>query len=687
MTWTVGVDVGGTFTDFHARDAATGREVVFKRPSTPDDPARAILSGLEELAAAHDVPLDAVARLAHGTTVATNALIQRRGARIAAVATKGFRDLLEIGRQVRPHMYDLNLDKPEPLAGEAMRFEATERLDWRGVAVTPLTEAEAARAAEAVVASGAEAVAVCFLFAYLNPAHERMLAQAIRARAPDMRISLASDVQPEFREYERFQTTAINAYLQPLTAGYMERLAAGLEATAGAATLGINQSSGGLMSPERAAAYPVRTALSGPAAGAVGAAHIARRAGRPNVATLDMGGTSADVALIADGATEIAFQRDVAGFPIRLAMVDIDTVGAGGGSIAWFDRDGLMKVGPASAGAVPGPACYGLGGDAPTVTDANLILGRLSETGLLDGAMPLRRDLAAAALQPAADRVGVSLEETALGVLAIAVANMTRSVRRMSVERGRDPRDFALMAFGGAGPLHARDVARELGMAEVLVPPAPGIVCAEGLLVSDQKEDFVASLRLPLDADASAAAADAVAGLADRASAWFRAEDLPAPGRTMELALDLRYVGQNFELIVPVAAGPALGAADLPDAATLRDLFFAAHDRAYGFHDTDAAVEIVNFRMTARGRLYDPPPLPALDAAPTTPAPVGRRPVWFDASGAVDTPVFRRETLAPGLTFDGPAIVDQLDATTPVFPGDRVEVRPDGSLLIALEEA
>ncbi len=687
MTWTIGVDVGGTFTDFHARDDISGREAIFKRPSTPGDPGQAILAGLGEMAAAHDIPLADIARVAHGTTVATNALIQRKGAVIAAVATQGFRDLLEIGRQVRPHMYDLNLDKPAPLAGEAMRFEVQERLNWRGEAVVPLTDAEAARAADAIVASGAEAVAICFLFAYLNPAHEQKLAAAIRARAPAMRISLASDVQPEFREYERFQTTAINAYLQPLTAGYVERLADGLKSLVGQATLGVNQSSGGLMSPKRTAAYPVRTALSGPAAGAVGAAHVAKRAGRPNVATLDMGGTSADVALIVDGETEIAFQRDVAGFPIRLPMVDIDTVGAGGGSIAWFDRDGLLKVGPISAGAHPGPACYGQGGTEPTVTDANLVLGRLSEAGLLDGAMPLQRELAAQALAPVARRVGVSLEQAALGVLAIAVANMTRSVRRMSVERGRDPRNFALMAFGGAGPLHARDVAAELGMAEVLVPPAPGIVCAEGLLVSDQKEDFVQSRRLPLEAGQMDAAAAAVADLASAAAAWFKAERLPADSQRMELALDLRYVGQNFELIVPVAAKANLSPDDLPPAAAIERLFFEAHDRAYGFHDPEAAVEIVNFRMTARGRLFDAAAAPATPGAPALPAPVGRRPVWFDAAGATETPVYRREALGPGLRFEGPAIVDQLDATTPVWPGDRVEVRPDGSLAIALKGA
>ena len=684
MTWTIGVDVGGTFTDFHARNEVSGKEIVFKRPSTPHDPGEAILKGLEEMEQAHELHLTEVTRIAHGTTVATNALIQRKGATIAAVATKGFRDLLEIGRQVRPHMYDLNLDKPAPLASETMRFEVSERLNWQGKVVIPLTDAEVKKVAQEVVDSGAEAVAICFLFAYLNPTHERKLRDAILTLKPNMRISLASDVQPEFREYERFQTTAINAYLQPLLASYVEQLAKGLTNSVGSATLGINQSSGGLMSAERTAAFPVRTALSGPAAGAVGAAHIARDAERPFVITLDMGGTSADVALITDGDTEITFQRDVAGFPIRLAMVDIDTVGAGGGSIAWFERDGLLKVGPISAGAVPGPACYGQGGTEPTVTDANLVLGRLSEAGLLDGTLPLNRESAISAVQSIAERIGVSLEEASLGILAIAVSNMSRSVRRMSVERGHDPRDFTLMAFGGAGPLHARDVAAELGMSEVLVPPAPGIVCAQGLLVSDQKEDFVASVRLPLTEGAMTEAVKTISELTERAHSWFKAERLPEGGRSMQLSLDLRYVGQNFELIVPAASGPNLTSDDLPNAKTLVTLFFAAHDRAYGFHDENAPVEIINFRMTARGRLYDPSMKLEYEKNARLPLPEKTRPVWFDNSEAIETPVYRREKLRPGVRFKGPAIIDQLDATTPIFPGDKVEVLAEGSILIQL---
>ena len=367
------------------------------------------------------------------------------------------------------------------------------------------------------------------------------------------------EVQPEFREYERFSTTALNAYLQPVLGRYLATLEEGLSRVAPAAAIGINQSSGGLMSPERARALPVRTALSGPAAGAIGAAHSAKRSGRRNVITLDMGGTSADVALIREFQADISFGRDVAGFSVRLPAVDIETVGAGGGSIAWFDRDGLLKVGPASAGADPGPACYGRGGREPTVTDANLVLGRLSSRGLLGGEMALDESLARAAFAPVAERLGFDVERTADGVLGIVVANMVRAIRTISVERGYDPRGFTLMAFGGAGPLHARDVALSLGIREILVPAAPGILCAQGLIVSDLKEDFVASERIPGDTAGLRRLGGQVEALAARARAWLDAEEVPASSRRLELAVDARYVGQNFELAVPLAVQGGAG--------------------------------------------------------------------------------------------------------------------------------
>ena len=684
MAWTIGVDVGGTFTDFYALDEATGDVRVGKRPSTPDDPGRAILQGLAEVAGEHGIPPGEVRRFSHGTTVATNALIQRKGGKVALITTKGFRDLLEIGRQTRPHMYDLYKDHPPALVPRQHRFELDERIDAGGAVLRAPDEAAIAAVVEQVRASGARACAICFLFAFLNPEHERRVGAALREADPDMLVSLSSEVQPEFREYERFSTTVLNAYLQSVMHDYIHRLEDGLAESVPGATLGINQSSGGLMSLGTARDFPVRTALSGPAAGVIGALHMAKSAGREDIITLDMGGTSADVALIRGGRADIAFDRTVAGFPIRLPMVDINTVGAGGGSIAWFDRDGLLKVGPASAGADPGPACYGRGGSEPTVTDANLLLGRLSPRGLLDGGMALDRGLAAEAFAPAAERLGLTPEKTAHGVLGIVAANMVRAIRTISVERGHDPRGFALMAFGGAGPLHARDVAAALGIGRVVVPPAPGILCAQGLVVSDLKEDFVAGRRLTVDGQAEPAIQAEAEALLGRAEAWFGREEITAERRHLELAFDLRYVGQNFELAMPVAEGADLDGAALPDAAALCQRFFAAHEQAYGYFNPHDPVELVNLRLTARGRPDQPAPQAEQATDTPLPAPELERPVYFDADAAVATPVYQRAALSPGHALAGPAVVEQLDATTLIYPGDTALVDAARNLIIEL---
>ena len=819
MVWTIGVDVGGTFTDFYALDEASGTVYTGKRPSTPDNPARAIVEGLLALAARHGIDLAGLRRLSHGTTVGTNALIQRRGGDVVMITTKGFRDLLEIGRQTRPHMYSLVEDHPPPLVERRRRFEIDERMGADGDAITEPSPEDIAAAVEQVRASGAEACAVCLLFAFRNPAHEHRIAAALRSALPGLPVCASFEVQPEFREYERFSTTVLNAYLQPVLGRYLSALEEALADVAPGASLGINQSSGGLMSPARARTLPVRTALSGPAAGAVGAAHVAKRAGalrrrdsgdtpgahgdtrsahdtpgvvhsaeppgsatpsgRRNVITLDMGGTSADVALIRDFRADVSFERDVAGFPVRLPSVDVETVGAGGGSVAWFDRDGLLKVGPASAGAEPGPACYGRGGEQPTVTDANLVLGRLSARGLLAGEMRLDASLARAAIAPIAGRLGFGVERTARGVLDVVVANMVRAIRTISVERGYDPREFTLMAFGGAGPLHARDVAAALGMREILVPAAPGILCAQGLIVSDLKEDFVAGDRIPGDAAGLRRLAEQVETLTVRARAWLDAERIPAGSRQLELAVDARYVGQNFELAVPLAAANGDGGSNdrsnddggdgavaIPSPEALRERFLEVHESAYGYANPHDPIEIVNVRLTARGRLVEPPALPAPGDPGPLPEPFERRPVWFDdgsvgenttggagggiagstgksaiggteenaagstggdatgngaectgagiaghtseesagstaegaagqasgsaaggigagvVKGAVDCPVYDRRSLRAGHVLDGPAIVEQLDSTTPIFPGDRAVVDSTGNLVI-----
>lgn len=683
MAWVVGVDVGGTFTDFYAFDDRSGTCFVHKTPSTPTNPAQAIVGGLRALCSEHGIDLRTIERLSHGTTVATNALLQRRGATVALITTQGFRDLLEIGRQTRPHMFSLQEDHPTPLVPRQRRFEVAERIMASGAVQRPLTT-EAVQAAVAQVrASEAQACAVCLLFSFVNPTHEQEIAKALAAM-PDLYVSLSSEVRPEFREYERLSTTVLNAYLQPIIAQYLQHLESELAQELPAVAIGINQSSGGLMSIERARRFPIRTALSGPAAGAVGAIHSARQADHADVITLDMGGTSADVALVRNYSMGTSFDREIGGFPVRLPLVDINTVGAGGGSIAWFDRDGLLKVGPISAGASPGPACYMTGGDQPTVTDANVILGRLSPAGLLGGAMPLDVEAARRAFALLTQRLGFTCERTAHGVLDIVVSNMVRAIRAISVERGHDPRRFALMPFGGAGPLHASDVARSLGIREIIVPVAPGILCAQGLVVSDLKEDFVRTARTRVDEAHLNHIQDHIHALMDDGKAWFEAEKLTPEQCTLQVTLDMRYIGQNFELSVPLDAAVLAGLHQPGAPNRLQALFFKAHEMHYGYHNPADPVEIMNYRVTAWGQLHRLRAIKATAAdAARPPTPMGTRHVYFTAEAAVVTPVFDRTSLAPGHTMTGPAVIEQLDATTLLYPDDTLRV--DDALNLCIE--
>ncbi len=680
MSWIIGVDVGGTFTDFHVYDDESGELRLHKTPSTPDNPARAVLNGINELASG-DLDLAQVSRLSHGTTVATNALIQRRGGKVALLVTEGFRDLLEIGRQIRPHMFSFQQDHPTPLVPRERRFEAAERVLYDGSVHRPLSQDAIDRAVAQVRESGADCLAICLIFGFINPDHERRLRQAMQAALPDLQISISSEVQPEFREYERLSTTVLNSYLQPVMGSYLGEFEDELSKLMPNADLGINQSAGGLMTPARARQLPIRTALSGPAAGVVGAIDAARAAGMGNVITLDMGGTSADVCLIRDFEADVAYDRWIEGYPVRLASVDVNAVGAGGGSIAWFERDGLMKVGPQSAGAVPGPACYGQGGLEPTVSDANLVLGRLSPRGLLGGGMALDVEAARASLTPAAERLGMSIERTAHGVLGIVAANMVRAIRTISVERGHDPRDFVLLPFGGAGPLHAADVARALGITRMLIPAAPGILCARGLVVSDLREGFVISRVTPLVPETMADLTANLADLRQRAEAWFDGAGIGAGDRQSLYSLDMRYIGQNYELQVELDDGEA----QQPDLAVLAEKFFAAHERNYGYHNPEDPIEVVNLRVTAVGHLAGPGGGAAQGAAGAGAAVAEyQRPVWFDGETPLDTPIYDRAKLLPGQSLAGPAVIEQLDATTVLGPGDKCHVDDTGNLIVEL---
>lgn len=668
--WVIGVDVGGTFTDFSARQLSTGLSVLHKRPSTPHDPSEAILSGLQELQQKAGIEGGDITRFAHGTTVATNALLQRKGPKTGLVTTRGFRDLLEIGRQVRPAIYDLQTDAAPPLVEREYRLEIAERVGPDGEAITELTDAGIdALVAELATLEGLESLAVCLIFSFLNPAHEERIAAALRKVRPDLSVSISSEVHPEFREYERFSTTVINAFLQPEVGRYMERLSAAIEKVAPNAALGIFQSAGGLMTIEQASRFPVRTALSGPAAGAVGAAAAAEMSGIEDIITLDIGGTSTDVALIQGGRVGTSNLRDIAGFRIRLPTVDIHTVGAGGGSIAHLGADGLLKVGPMSAGAVPGPACYARGGDKPTVSDANVVLGRLPAR--LANGFPIDSDLARAAVGQIAAPLDLPLEKAAHGIVSIAASNMARAIRAVSIEKGQDPRDFTLMCFGGAGGLHAADVADILAMRRILIPRAPGILCAEGLIVADLQENYVTTCRSPLDGDLSVIS-DAISRLSDQAEDWLSApgDDTGITSRNQTVILDLRYIGQNYEL--PVEIGTGRHAADLPPIDVLKQAFFRQHETAYGHFDPDAPVEVVNVRIRATMELTKQVVDAARPGGEVRPAATEQ--IWFEQTGFVPTPVYAREGLAEGSRIAGPALITQFDTTTLVPPGWMLRV-------------
>ena len=670
--WRVGVDSGGTFTDICLFDERTGRVAVWKVPSTPDDPSRAIANGVEEAlrqvaSEGGDKPAAAVVYFGHGTTVATNTLIQHRGAPTGLLTSDGFRDLLEIGRQKRPDLYDIQADKPPTLVPRALRLEVPERVNHAGAVLTPLDEARTRAAARTLRDAGVQAVAVSFLYGFLRPDHEQRAVAILREELPDAFISAGHEIAPEFREFERLSTVVLNAYLGPVMQRYLSRLGPRLAELGMTATPHLTQSNGGVIGFGAAASMPVRTVLSGPATGVVGAQAIGRLAGFPDLITFDMGGTSTDVALLQDGSCRLAAEATVHGYPIKAPMLDIHTVGAGGGSIAYVDAGGLLKVGPRSCGADPGPVCYDRGNDEPATTDANVVLGTLNPTHLLGGRMKIRRDLAEAAIGRLAGTLGLGPMETAQGILSVVTANMARAIRVISVQRGHDPRDYTLMAFGGAGPLHAARLAEELEIRRVLVPANPGILCAMGLLLTDLRADFSLTRIVPATDASAGDVAEAFAALTERAERWFAHEGIAAVDRGIARTADMRYLGQNYELGVALPDGPVT-------AETLQTLvarFSDVHRQRYGFVAEGEPVQVVTLRAEATGQVRKA----ALPAHPergpdVSGAITGTRRVWLaETRDFAMTPVYDRPALGPGNRFAGLAIIEQMDATTLVPPG------------------
>ncbi|HEY7032211.1 MAG TPA: hydantoinase/oxoprolinase family protein [Thermomicrobiales bacterium] len=687
----VGADIGGTFTDV-VLVAPNGAFATRKVLSTVDDYSRGILDALADLLAALDVPAAAVAEIVHGTTVATNAILEGKGAPTALLTTRGFRDVLELRRLRTPHLYDRFYEPPRPIVERRLRLEVGERLDAAGEIVEPLDAGSVHVALDRIAGDGAEAVAICLLHSYRNPAHERRVGELVRARLPHVYLSLSVDVLPEIREYERTSTTVINAYVGPVVKSYLDSLAHRLGTAGIPADLLIMQSNGGIMSAAAAARTPAQIVESGPAAGVIAAHELGQQAGLPNLISFDMGGTTAKASIIEDGRLARTTEYEVGagislssrlvkggGHALKLPVLDIAEVGAGGGSIVWIDRGGALKVGPRSAGAMPGPVCHDTGGTEPTITDANVVLGYVNPRGLAGGAVRLRPELAEAALCEAVARpLGLDLAEAAFGVHTVANVTMIRAIKAVSTYRGRDPRDFTLLAFGGSGPIHAVGIARELGMQRVVVPPAPGLFSAGGLLAARQERHEVQTLFGRTEAIDLATVNATFCRLEEHARRELNAGSTQGAELTCRRSADLRYVGQGYELTV---AAPA-GTIDATAMADLIEAFGVEHERTYGHRATDAPVELVNLRVTARYEQDRARPLAPMEDR-HRPARDLRHAYFGAAHGYLETPVIARFDL-DHRPQPGPAIVEEYDATTVIPPGCRMHLDESNNVVIAV---
>ena len=675
--WRTGVDIGGTFTDIVFLDEESGELRVLKVLTTPKRPSKAVLSGLED----SGIGLSDISTLVHATTLGTNMFLGQEGLvppKVALITTKGFRDVLEIGRQRRPELYNLFFEKPPPLVRRRDRYEVEERIDAWGNVITPLNVEEAEKLADVICEKGYEVVAVSFLHSYMNPMHEERMYQILKERCPDLDVILSSKVNPEHKEYERTSTTVVNAFLRKLLSAYLTNLERELRAKGFEGRLLVMQSSGGVSKVEYAVERPAAFIESGPAAGAVAVAHYSKLTGDERVIGFDMGGTTAKASTVIGGEPTVTTEYEVggkvhagrlvkgSGYPVRFPFIDLAEVSAGGGTIAWIDEGGALRVGPISAGAEPGPACYGRGGDKATITDANFLLGRLGKK-LAGGSLILRKELAEKAIGGLAVELGLEMEEAAMGIIKLANTVMAKALRIVTVERGHDPRDFVMYVFGGAGPLHGVELARELEAREVLIPVHPGVFSAFGLLLTDYRVDTVRSVMKLAEEIEDREVEEALAQLEMEAS-----KELEGVGEVHAIpSLDMRYRGQAYDLNVPWR-----GSVDQ----AIRD-FHATHGRVYGFSSPDEPVEVVNVRLALIGSLRKPQ-FPRTRAEEYRPEPEGSRKVYFDDRGWVDASVYSREKLRPGATLEGPAVVEEYDSTTLVPPGHLLRVDEFGNLRI-----
>ena len=675
----IGVDIGGTFTDVVCRDAAGAVRLV-KIPTTRLNPSAGVKAALEFMAASWRVEPRAIRRFVHGTTVATNAVIEAKGAKIGLLTTLGFKDVLEIGRQMRHSMYDLILKPETPvfLAPGALRKEVRERVAADGAVLVPLDEASVERAVRELLAQGVEAIAVSYLFSFLHPAHEERTREIIHRLAPGMMVSLSSEVDPAFREYERTCVTAFDAYIKPVVDRYLASMEEDLARSAVESPLQIMQSRGGIASSGVARRRPVRLFLSGPAAGVIGGLEVGRAAGAEDLITLDIGGTSCDIALVSKGEPLIRAEGEICGYGVRVPMVDVNTIGSGGGSIAWLDGAGSLRVGPESAGSEPGPAAYGRGGEAPTVTDASIVLGLVNPDYFAGGTLKLEPALARTALgEKIARPLKMSLEEAALGIHRVLNAQMAEAIRLVSIGRGIDPREYTLVPLGGGGPLHATALACELGIARIAVPLHPGVLSAAGLLHAPIEHEVSAAFPRLLEGLAWAEVHATLMRLDATCAKLMASEGVPRERTSIQYFADVCYVGQSYHLEIPLGTGGSEALATL-----YRD-FLSLHDRVYG-HSVEGPARIVNLRTIHRSAASARPAEPYRPSAAAAEK-ASRRILTGESGGFVEARVYERAALAVGRELLGPAIVEQSDTTILVEPGWRARVAENGTILIRAE--
>jgi N-methylhydantoinase A len=668
----IAVDIGGTFTDIEILDAGTGAIHQIKTPSTPKDPSIGLLAGMREASRRFGFPLEAVQYLLHGTTIATNAVLERKLPAGAIVTTAGFEDVMQIGRHGRKEVYAITLEQPAPLVPRRLCFGVSERVGADGTVSVPLDEDGVRRVATRLAAAGVKSVAVCLLHAYANPVHEKRIGAILSELLPGVAISLASEISPEIREYERMSTTTLNALLMPIVQAYTDRLAKVIAEEAPKTQVYLVQSNGGVSGLAKAGREPARLLLSGPSGGAAAARRLSRELGEPNLVAVDMGGTSFDVSVVHEGSIAMVNEGEVDGLPVRLPMIEMRTIGAGGGSIAWVDEGNRLRIGPHSAGADPGPACYGRGGTALTVTDANLLLGRLDGASFMGGAMPLDKDAAQKAAQAIAQRLDLSVDQVAAGVIEVANSALATATRLSLFEKGMDPEDFGLLSFGGAGGVHACEVADELGIRRVIFPAHASTLSAWGILWSDIAHDLSIT-RIGLFSEVAPQLAERTAALLADADRLLAEDGVPAAARRFGWAVDLRYAGQAFDLRVP------LDDADFSPQGVARatEAFHALHRQRFSYDEPQVPVEIVALRLTAIGGLAKPGLAAATETAAATPP--GSRLV-HGRNGAVATPVWAREAIGPE-PIAGPVIVEEAYTSVYLPAGWRIFAHASGALI------